>query len=99
MLGDRGTTDRQRVDMTILLIEYRVTDFDQWKAFFDQDPMGRSGHGVTSQHVYRDAGDPDHVMLSLEFRSAGPAEAFRRVLQPVWEVSGARQAWVLEEVE
>jgi hypothetical protein len=26
MLED-GTTDRQRVDMTILLIEYRVTDF------------------------------------------------------------------------
>lgn len=32
--------------MTILLIEYRFGDFPQWKAVFDQDPIGRSRHGV-----------------------------------------------------
>jgi hypothetical protein len=36
-------------------------------------------------------------MVSLEFPSAQEAKTFRKALQPVWEVSGARQAWVLEQ--
>ena len=36
-------------------------------------------------------------MVSLEFPSAQEAKRFRKALQPVWEVSGARQAWVLEQ--
>jgi hypothetical protein len=38
-------------------------------------------------------------MLSLEFPSADQAEAFRSALQPVWDVSGAGQAWILHEAE
>jgi hypothetical protein len=85
--------------MTMLLIEYRVADFAGWKAVFDQDPMGRKPHGVTRHWLYRDAEDPSHLMLSLEFPSADQAERFRNVLQPVWEVSGAGQAWILHEAE
>jgi hypothetical protein len=38
-------------------------------------------------------------MLSLEFPSAKEAKSFLDVLQPVWDVSGAGQAWVLQEAE
>jgi hypothetical protein len=85
--------------MTMLLIEYRVQDFAGWKAVFDQDPLGRKPHGVTHHRLYRDADDPDHLMLSLEFPAAAQAKAFLDLLRPVWEVSGVAQAWVLQETE
>lgn len=83
--------------MPMMLIEYRVQDVVGWRVIFDQDPMGRAQHGVTRHWIYQDCEDPNHIMLSLEFPSAQEAKTFRKALQPVWEVSGARQAWVLEQ--
>jgi hypothetical protein len=83
--------------MPMLLIDYRVQDVVGWRAIFDQDPMGRARHGVTRHWLYQDCEDPNHIMVSLEFPSAQQAKRFRKALQPVWEVSGARQAWVLEQ--
>jgi hypothetical protein len=89
--------------VAILLIEYRLASFDGgfagWKAVFDRDPMGRKPHGVTHHWLYRDAEDPDHLMLSLEFPSADQAKTFLDLLQPMWDVSGATQSWVLHEAE
>jgi hypothetical protein len=82
--------------MAILQIEYRTSDFAGWKAMFDSDPMGRELHGVTSAAVYQDAADPSHVMVSLEFATTEKAAAFRDVLQPVWDVSGARRSWIID---
>jgi hypothetical protein len=83
--------------MALLLIEYRVPDFDGWKEVFDRDPMDRGGHGVTQHWLYQDADDPNHVMLSMEFPSTRNAKAFLDALAPVREVSGVSQAWVLQE--
>lgn len=87
--------------MTILLIEYRVADFAGWKRVFDQDPLGRAHHGVTSHTLYRDPGDPGHFLLSMAFRSVDEAKRFRDLpaFQQVWEVSGAGASWVVEEAE
>jgi hypothetical protein len=85
--------------VTILLIEYRVEDFDGWKEVFDQDPMGRAEHGVTRHWIYRDVENSDRHFLSLEFASPEEAKTFRQALQPVWETSGAKDAWVLTETE
>jgi hypothetical protein len=38
-------------------------------------------------------------VVSLEFSSGEAADTFRKALQPVWDVSGAGQAWVLQEAE
>jgi uncharacterized protein len=35
----------------------------------------------------------------MEFASTEQAKEFRRVLAPMWEVSGAGQAWILEQLE
>jgi hypothetical protein len=85
--------------MSILLTEYRVEDFSEWIAVFDRDPMGRGAHGVTRHWIYREPDDPSHLMLSLEFPTDEEARIFRKVLQPLWEVSGAKQSWVLQEAE
>jgi hypothetical protein len=85
--------------MSILLVEYRVEDFAGWKAVFDQDPMGRRANGATGHRIYQDPNDPNHLMLSLEFLSDEKAKTFRKALEPVWDVSGAGQSWILQEAE
>jgi hypothetical protein len=85
--------------MTTLLIEYRVEDFEGWKTVFDRDPMGRERHGVTAHRLYQDADDPNHLMVTMNFPSTEQARAFLDLLRPVWEMSGAAQAWVLKDAE
>ena len=85
--------------MTILLVEYRVDDFGGWKAVFDSDPMDRAANGVTRHWIHRDSDDPNHHMVGMEFATHEKAQAFRQALAPVWEMSGAGQAWILEPTE
>jgi uncharacterized protein len=85
--------------MTILMIDYHVEDFNRWKAVFDSDPMDRTSHGVVKHWIYRDPDDSNHHVLGMEFVGVGRAKAFREALAPMWEVSGAGQAWILEQVE
>jgi len=85
--------------VTILMIEYDVEDFNPWKAVFDSDPLDRTSYGVVKHWIYRDPDDPNHHMLGMEFATAQQAKEFRAALAPMWEVSGAGQAWILEQVE
>lgn len=76
-----------------------VRNYTDRKAVFDQDPLRRKQHGVTNHRIYQDSEDPKHLMLSLEFRSDAEANTFRELVQPVWEVSGAGQVWLLHDAE
>jgi uncharacterized protein YciI len=96
-VAELGATEVER--MTILMIEYHVEDFNPWKAVFDSDPMDRTSYGVVKHWIYRDPDDPNHHMLGMEFATAEQAKEFREALAPMWEVSGAGQAWILEQVE
>jgi hypothetical protein len=108
--GDRaraalGRQKEVRV-LTMLLIEYKlptneVPDFADWKQVFDTDPVGRNAHGATRHWIYQNPNDPNHFMLSIEFRSVDEANGFLNepMLRRSWEVSGAGQAWVLKETE
>jgi hypothetical protein len=87
------------VIVAILLIEYRTPDFPRWKDVFDRDPMDRRGSGATRHWIYRDADDPEHVILSLEFPTAQGARTFLDALEPVRDVSGVVRASVLEEAD
>lgn len=44
---------------TILRIEHRVPDYDQWKQAFDNDPVGRERMGVRRYRVLRSLDDPN----------------------------------------
>jgi hypothetical protein len=96
-----GTNEDRGGAVAILMIEYQVPDFGAWKEIFDNNPMGRGPHGVTRHWIYQVADDPDHLMLSMEFGSADQARSFLAdpAFQQVWDRSGARQAWVLEQAE
>jgi uncharacterized protein YciI len=96
-VAEIGATEVER--MTILMIEYHVEDFNPWKAVFDSDPLDRTSYGVVKHWIYRDPDDPNHHMLGMEFATAQQAKEFRAALAPMWEVSGAGQAWILEQVE
>ena len=69
------------------------------------DPLGDDPEAERPGQVderQKQAGPPlvaKHLMLSLEFPSPKEAKMFRSALQPVWEASGAGQAWVLHEDE
>ena len=57
-------------------------------------PMGRRGTAFTSRATMSTTS-----WWGLEFSSAEAAMTFVEALRPVWGVSGAGQAWVLQEAE
>jgi hypothetical protein len=78
-----------------------VPAFADWKQVFDTDPVGRRAHGATEHRIHQDPKDPGHFIVSIAFRSVDEAAGFldEPMLRRSWEVSGAGQAWILEEVE
>lgn len=91
--------------MAIVQVDHRVASFDAWKQAFDADPVGREAGGVTSYRVLRLAGEPNHVVIELEFAGIAEAEAFAARLRALWAEAGPRLglespvARVLETVE
>ena len=85
--------------MTILMIEYDVEDFNRLEGGVR---LRSNGPHVVRGRQALDLprpDDPNHHMLGMEFATAQQAKEFRAALAPMWEVSGAGQAWNLEEVE
>jgi hypothetical protein len=45
--------------MAVLVIEYRVEDFEWWKGVFDRDPLGRKERGWHRALAVSDARRPE----------------------------------------
>jgi hypothetical protein len=74
--------------MTTLHIEHAVTDFDTWNAAFSRFAEARQRAGVRQQRVQRPVGDPNYVVIDLDFDSTDDAAAFLSFLQAtVWTSS------------
>lgn len=89
---------------TILRIEHRVPDYDQWKQAFDNDPVGRERMGVRRYRVLRPLDDPNYVMVDVEFGSRREAEDLLAAMREIWSrdghrVSAGQQARIAEAVE
>jgi hypothetical protein len=54
----------------------KVDDFDTWKGFFDEDPVGRK-QTATGHVMLRGADDPNEVFTRVEFGSLEDAKSFR----------------------
>jgi hypothetical protein len=67
-----------------LRIEHRVPDYEGWKQAFDSDPADRKGSGVKRFSIMRSIDDPLHVMIDLEFDTAGEAEALLASMRQIW---------------
>jgi uncharacterized protein len=99
-MATAGKKERQMdAPASILLIDYRVETFADWKAVFDADPMDRAAHGVDRYWIHRDPDDPSHHLLGMAFATLQQARAFREAMAPVWDVSGAAQYWILQETD
>lgn len=70
--------------MYMLQIEHPVPDFEGWKQAFDSDPVGREKSGVRRYQILRPVGDPNHVMIDLEFDTLAQAEALLAEMRAVW---------------
>jgi hypothetical protein len=90
--------------MPTLHIEHPITDFGAWDSAFARFAEARRQAGVRAQRIQRPAGDPNYVVIDLEFGTRGEAEAFLRFLTTqVWGVpqnapalAGSPQAVILE---
>jgi len=64
-----------------IITRIQVGDYDTWRPMFDQD-RPRAREQATVQRVFRDADDPNHVFIFLEFESLEDArEAKRRLVE------------------
>jgi hypothetical protein len=90
--------------MPILRIEHPVPDFEGWKQAFDSDPVGRERSGVRRYAILRPVGDPNYVLIDLEFDTKSEAEALLAAMREVWrrvegQVMSNPQARIIETVE
>ena len=60
--------------MTTLAVRHSVSDYDTWKAVFDEHASIRRDHGATGHRVLRDGND---VLVLVEFPDAGAAQSFQ----------------------
>jgi hypothetical protein len=87
-----------------LHIEHAVTDFETWNTAFGRFADARRQSGVRQQRVQRPVGDPNYVVIDLDFDTSSEAESFLGFLQAnVWSSSanapaliGTPQAKILE---
>lgn len=62
--------------MVHVLIRHKVSDFNKWKAEFDDAFMFRKNAGELAFHLYRDMTDPSDLTLLFEWESAESAQKF-----------------------
>lgn len=62
--------------MAQLLVRHRVEDYDEWKRVFDDHADAREEYGSLGGVVGRVAGDPDEVVLVLEWDDVDRAREF-----------------------
>ena len=70
--------------MIVLQIEHPVPDYNGWKKAFDSDPVNRKQSGVKNYKIFRQADDPNYVIIELEFSSLTEAENLLTALQKLW---------------
>lgn len=71
--------------MPTLQIQHEISDFATWSGAFGKFAEARRNAGCTAERVRRPVGDPDYVVVDLEFGTVEEAEAFLGFLtQVVW---------------
>ena len=70
--------------MLVLQIEHLVPDFNGWKKTFDSDPLNRKQSGVRSYRIFRTVGNPNNIIIELEFDNLQEAEKMNESLKQLW---------------
>lgn len=77
--------------MNTLRIENRLRDYAGWKQAFDKFDALRRDKGVRGYRITREADDPLHVFIDLDFDNVTRAEDFRDALARIWRTPQSRQ--------
>lgn len=73
--------------MPYLLLRHKVTDYDKWKSAFDAHSLTRQANGSRGGQLFRNASDPNEVIMLLEWdvletaRQFVQSEELREVMQ------------------
>jgi hypothetical protein len=59
-----------------IIVRNRITDYAQWKTGWDEAVATRRDGGVKSEQVFRNPGEPNEVLLLLEYESMDQARRF-----------------------
>ncbi len=62
--------------MAFMVHHLEVDDFDTWKQFFDEDPVGRK-QAAKGHTMLRSVDNPSEVFTRVEFDSVEDAKSFR----------------------
>ncbi len=65
--------------MAFMVHHLKVKDFDTWKRFFDEDPVGRKQAAI-GHTMLRGVDDPNEVFTRVECASVEDADSFRKRL-------------------
>lgn len=65
--------------MAYMLDSFNVPDFEEWKALFDADRVGRK-EIATGHTISQAIDDPNHVFVRIDFPSVEAAQDFRERL-------------------
>jgi quinol monooxygenase YgiN len=90
--------------MVTMFIKSKLSDYDNWKRFYDDFAPTRKEKGVTGAGVYRHANDPDMVTVTHQFKNIQAATEFANleVLKLAMMKSGVvgpPDIWFTEDVE
>lgn len=90
--------------MATMIVKHRVANFESWKKVFDEVEKNRRAHNWQGHSVYRDATDPNIVvvvnrMATVEdAKNYGTSPALREAMQRAG-VTSAPEITFLDDVE
>jgi heme-degrading monooxygenase HmoA len=87
-----------------LLIRHHVADYLAWKAVFDEHEPARRANGSQGSRLFRNAADPNEILLLLEWDDLERARLFAdsddlREAMTRAGVTDRPDIWFLEDVE
>ena len=62
--------------MASMLVQHSVKDFAAWKSVYDSVADMRSSNGELSDHIYRDASDPNKLTVMFKWDSLENAQKY-----------------------
>jgi len=62
--------------LTFVLVIHRVEDYFKWKLIYDEDGATRKAKGSKGSSVFRNANDPNHIIVMSEWENLEKAKNF-----------------------
>ncbi len=78
--------------MPTMLVKVRVTNFDKWKKVYDSHESTREQYGFIGHNIYRDASDPNVVVILNHAKDFAEAKKFgaSKSLHDAWIEAGVQ---------